>query len=355
MDDKIILKSTDWKDLIFLDDTYQSLIEKYFKEKKGTFRFEDDILYLNIDNWGIEKFYLNSPIENKRFYTVEFNNFKKIHSIAICIQVGNWVTFKKMEHFLNNFKNIHINIYIVLVEEAATPENINSLKYFSDIAILKGENRGMDIGLFLIALHYIKTQKYSHEYIYKIHTKTQDNFRNDTIANLLGSHDKIINNIKALSAKHVGMISGNAIFRYYENRDIFHSNMYHLESLVKKIFNENINNECLEFPAATFFLAKYKIFQSLTSDILEDLYSNLNNSDTLDYYWYSMFYNMNINNKTNIYKDYVNNKNVRYCNNINYQRKTNKAGLRDCMVEHAFERFFGYICKKNGLSIIRHT
>ena len=54
-------------------------------------------------------------------------------------------------------------------------------------------------------------------------------------------------------------------------------------------------------------------------------------------------------------KDYINNKSSRYCNNLNYQIKTGKPGLRDCMVEHAFERLFGYICKKLGYNIIRHV
>lgn len=349
------IKDDEWNDLVYLDYDNKSLIEKYFKEKNGKYKIENNVLIVNFENWGIENFYLNNNQDTKNFYSIEYNSFKKNHNIAISIQIGNWITFKKMEHFLNNFKHIHVNIYVSIIDELATIDNINILKQYPEIVILKCENRGMDIGLFLVALHYIKSNRFYHEYLFKIHTKTQDNFRTDTLNNLLGSHDKIINNIKALSAKNVGMISGNVIFRHSENRDIFNSNMYHLESLVKKIFYERIDTNLLEFPAATFFIAKYKIFQFLSPEILEELYFDLNNCDTLDYFWYSIFYNMNINNKTNIYKDYINNKNIRFCNNINYQKKTNKGGLRDCMIEHAFERFFGYICKKNGLNIIRHT
>lgn len=348
------LESSNWTNLNFLEDNYKCLINNYFKDKTGVYNIENNILTVKFDNWGIEKFYLDNNTPSNTFYQVVFNNFKKIHNVSICIQVGNWTTFKKMEHFLNNFKNIYVNIYIVLIENLATLENINSLKHLPDTVILKGENKGMDIGLFLIALHYIKIQKYNHEYIFKIHTKTHDGFRNETLVNLLGSHNKIINNIRALSDKNVGMISGNLIYRYYEDKDIFHSNMYHLKYLVQKIFNENIDNSSLEFPAATFFIAKYKIFKFLSKEILEELYFELNDINTLDYYWYSMFYNININNKINIYKDYTNNKNSRYCNNVDYQKKTNKPGLRDCMIEHAFERLFGYFCKKQGLNIIRN-
>lgn len=343
-----------WISIDYLDDKNKAMVKSYFPNNDGKFKIENNILLVDLNNWGIEKFYLSDTNNSKKFYTIEYSNFKKIHSMAISIQIGNWTTFKKMEHYLQNFKNIYVNIYITIIDEVATQENINSLKNYSDIVILKCENRGMDIGLFLITLHYIKSQKYNHEYLYKIHTKTQDNFRNDTISNLMGNHEKIINNIKLLSNKNIGMISGNVIFRYHENRDIFHSNLYHLENIVSKIYNEKIQHNNLEFPAATFFIAKYKIFQSLTAEKIKELYFSLNNAETLDYYWYSMFYNLNINNKANIYKDYINNANSRFCNNINYQKRTNKQGLRDCMIEHAFERFFGYMCKKNGLDIVKN-
>jgi len=344
---------SEWINLEYIDDKNKLLINNYFKNITGKFKVEDNSLIVNIDNWGIEKFYLNYNTDNS-FYKVIFNNFRKIHNLAISIQVGNWETFKKMEHFLNNFKNININIYVVLIQNIVNENVLRVLKKYENIAILLTENRGMDIGLFLVSLHYIKKNNFTHDYLYKIHTKTHDQFRNDTLFNLLGTHDRIINNIKLLSGNNIGMISGNIIYKYSDNKDIFNSNYYHLDNLIKYLYNEDINHSLLEFPAATFFIVKLKIFDILTIDKLEYLYSNLNNSETLDIFWYSMFYNMNINNKVIIYKDYVNNKNVRYPNNLNYQIKTGKPGLRDCMVEHAFERLFGYICNKEGYHILRH-
>ena len=345
--------SSEWINLEYMDDKNKLLINNYFKNVTGKFKFEDNVLIVDIDNWGIEKFYLNNM--NNSFYKVAFTNFRKIHNLALSIQVGNWDTFKKMEHFLNNFKNININIYIVLIQNIVNENILNSLKTYQNITVLIAENRGMDIGLFLVSLHYIKQNKFSHDYLYKIHTKTHDPFRNETLFNLLGTHDRIINNIKLLSGNDIGMISGNVIYRYIDNKDIFNSNYYHVDSLVKYLYNNNVDNNLLEFPAATFFIVKLKIFDILTVDKLEYLYSNLNNTETLDIFWYSMFYNMNINNKIIIYKDYVNNKSSRYPNNLNYQVKTGRPGLRDCMIEHAFERLFGYICKKEGYNIVRHV
>jgi hypothetical protein len=48
----------------------------------------------------------------------------------------------------------------------------------------------------------------------------------------------------------------------------------------------------------------------------------------------------------------MNNKETKYTNNINYTMRSGNSGLRDHMIEHAMERFFGYMCKINHLDII---
>lgn len=148
------------------------------------------------------------------------------------------------------------------------------------------------------------------------------------------------------------MISGNVIYKYKKNKDTFLPNFYHLKKIIKYLYNEDLNYEYLEFSAGTFFITKSNIFDILNLNILEYLYNNLNNNETLDYHWYSIFYKMNLNDIDLIYKDYIKNKNHKYPNNISYTNKTNKPGLRDSMIEHAIERLFGYLCKKKLLSII---
>jgi hypothetical protein len=345
--------SEDWKDIIFLDDSYKRLIKNYFNNRSGKFIIDKNILYVDFDSWGIEKFYINNFESKKQFYDILYENFLKIYDIAVLIQIGNWETFKKMEVYLNNFDNININIYFTLIKEICNTLNIEYLKKkYKNSVILKAENKGMDIGLFLVNLHYIKSRKYNHDYLFKIHTKTNDEFRNKSLNNLMSSYDKIINNIKLISKEHIGTISGNIIYKYNEYKDPFRVNCYHLENIVKYLYNESIDYNKLEFSAGTMFIIKNNVLTILNIKNIEYLYSILNNSETLDYYWYSIFYNISINNKKNIYIDYTTNKNTRYPNNINYNLKTNKPGLRDSMVEHAMERLFGYICKKNNLSIV---
>jgi hypothetical protein len=346
----------EWNNLKLLPVHYKKMIDNYFSDPTGKFKIENDLLYVDIDSWGIEKFFikkLNNNEIKQHFYTPHFNIFQKIYNIALCIQIGNWEIFKKMEYYIKNFNNIHINIYFVMIREVALHENIMYLyTNYKNSVILSAENRGMDIGLFMINLYYILEQKYNHDYIIKVHTKTSDEFRNNALTSLIGSHDKIIRNIKLLVKDEIGMISGHNILKYKENKELFHSNIYHLKNLVKYLYDTDIDKDYLEFCGGTMFIFKYKIVSTLNLNHIEYFYKSLNNIDTLDFNWYSVFYKMNINNKDDIVRDYIKNKNTKYPNNISYQNKTGKGGLRDCMIEHAFERLFGYICKKNDLSIV---
>lgn len=347
-----------WKDIKFLNKLYKSIVNNYFLDKSGKFKIENNTLIIDFDNWGIEKFYfednINNDVEESLFYDIIYNNFKIIHNISITLQIGNWYVFKKMEHYLNNFKNINVNIYFVLINDIIRDEIIEYLKNnYKYSVILGAENRGMDIGLFLVNLHFMKKNNINHKYIFKIHTKTNDDFRNQTLNILMKDHNKIIENIKLLSSDDVGIYSGNFIYKYTNDRGVFESNYYHLKNLVNYLYNEELNTNNLEFVAGTMFIIKSKIFDILNINIIEYLYKSLNNIETLDYYWYSVFYRININQKDKIENDYNRNMRTKYPNNMSYSLKTNRPGLRDCMIEHAMERLFGYICKKNNLNIIQ--
>jgi len=99
--------SSEWINLEYIDDKNKLLINNYFKNITGKFKYEDSKLLVNIDNWGMEIFYINNK-KDDLFYKILYNNFRKIYSLAISIQVGNWNTFIKMEHFLNNFKTCDV-------------------------------------------------------------------------------------------------------------------------------------------------------------------------------------------------------------------------------------------------------
>ena len=290
--------NNNWNDIKLLNISYKKLINNYFNNYSGKYKIENNILFIDIDLWGIEEFYIGNNIfndSNNLFYKLHYNNFDDIYSLSLLIQIANWDIFKKMEHYLNNFNNININFYFVLINELTADDNINYLKNkFKKSVILSGENRGMDIGLFFIILHYIKKNNYYHDYYIKIHTKTNDDFRNESLNRLIGSYDKIIENIKIISKKNIGMISGNIIYTYKTNKDVFNSNIYYLKKLIKYLYNEDLIYNNLEFCGGTFFISKKNIFDIFSLRILEYLYNNLNNFNSLDYHWYSIFYKIKL-------------------------------------------------------------
>ena len=42
-----------WKDINYLEKNHKSLINRYFKDKKGKFIIKNNILRVDFENWGI--------------------------------------------------------------------------------------------------------------------------------------------------------------------------------------------------------------------------------------------------------------------------------------------------------------
>ena len=346
-----------WTNIEYLDIKYKKLVNKYLKNNpeliNSKFKIIDNTLKINIKNWGIEHFYIEDITKNIKFYEIAYENINNIYDLAICIQIGNWDIFKKMESYIYNLDKININYYFTIINEYCTNKNINYLisKYKNSV-ILKNKNKGMDIGLFFSSLHYIKINNINHNFLIKIHTKTDNNIRNRILKNLLLSHNKIINNIKLLTESKNGMISGNTIHEYQSNQYIFMNNIYHLNDISNYLYGENIDNNKLKFVETTMFITKTECLKALTISNIEYLYNLLNDFHSIDYSWYGYHYNLDKNNKKEILLHYFENPNDRYLSNLNFQFKTNQSNLRDCMIEHGFERFFGYMCIKEGYEIV---
>lgn len=346
-----------WINIEYLDIKYKKIVNKYFKNKpdliNSKFKIIDNTLKINIKNWGIEYFYIDDINKNTKFYEISYENINNIYDLAICIQIGNWDIFRKMESYIHNLNKININYYFTIIDEYCTNKNINYLiTNYKNSVILKNKNKGMDIGLFFSSLHYIKINNINHNFLIKIHTKTDDNTRNKILNNLLSSHNKIINNIKLLTNSKNGMIAGNTIYEYHSNPYIFMNNIYHLNDISNYLYNENIDNNKLKFVETTMFIIKQECLRVFTISNIEYIYYLLNDFHSIDYSWYAYHYNLDKNNKKGILLHYFENPNDRYLSNLNFQFKTNQSNLRDCMIEHGLERFFGYMCIKEGLEIV---
>ena len=114
-----------------------------------------------------------------------------------------------------------------------------------------------------------KYKNYNHDFIIKIHTKTDDNFRNSTLKNLFGTHRILKKNIQKLQNESIGIISGYRIHKFNESTEYFHSNIHYLNIFVKHLYHCNVENDKLEFVHGTFFIAKMKIFEILNLIVLK--------------------------------------------------------------------------------------
>jgi hypothetical protein len=339
-----------------LDDKYKKLFYSYFKNYECiNCEIYDNYILFYIENWGVEKIYFSFKSKFDKMYNVLNDNTNSNSNIAICIQIGNWNTFLKMEYYLENFMNDTIFYFVgvnKIFEENLSILNYLKSKYEKNI-IISVENRGMDIGLFLINYHYILKKNIYHNYLFKIHTKTADDFRNLSLQILMGNQEIIRNNINILNNSNVGMVGGNKIHNYIDSKDLYNLNMYHIKKEINYIFKKDINYDSLQFVEGTMFIFKMNTFNRiLTITNIEKIYYRLNNESTLDLNWYNLFYNLNNNNSSFIKEDYSQNITFKYCNNLKFQKYNNdNLGLRDYMIEHAYERLFGYFCKQNGLQI----
>jgi len=346
-----------YKDIKFLDKKYKKMVDIYFKNKTGKFIIKNNILKIDFENWGIENFFiLKKNIKfKKKFYEILYEKFNEIYSLAISFQIANWNVFMEMLPYLNNFKNINYNIYFTLIDELCSNEHIEFLKEnFENVSIIQVRNRGMDIGLFLINLHYIKSKNYKHDFLYKIHTKSDGYLRGCILTNLMGSYQRIINNLKVLSMPHIGMIAGSWVLNYCAHQPSFTANEYYLRLLIKNLYHTEMELHCLQFVVATFFAIKMEAFKILNLNTLEFLYEKLNDCNTIDFSWYSFTYNMDLNCKEKMIENFKNDKSHRFLNVLDHDVRTNRNpnALRDRMIEHSIERIFGYIIKKNNLEIV---
>ena len=354
--DKVINIINDNIENINIDSNVIKILKFYYDIKNITIQKITDNKY-KIDNKinnNSEYFYYyeNKISKISNYYTVLYDGNTDIHNFSLLIQIGNYNTFAKMESYIKVFLDVNVNIYYTIVEEECTDINIKKLKQLTpNCTILKTKNMGMDIGLFIINLLYFRDKKINPKYILKLHTKTDDRFRNNVLNNLCKNKETILKNLKLFENSNNGMITGTTIYIYEKNKHNYDNHINYLHYLSKQIFNNELNFKNLEFAAGTFFYAKFDVFSILDDINLKFLYNKMNNLTTLDINWYKIFYNLQKLSDDEIILNYHNNP-KNFGNNLIMQNKTKCLGMRDFMIEHSLERFLGYICKYNNLNII---
>lgn len=285
------------------------------------------------------------------------NTVNAIRILCIC-HIGQFDVFMKMKTYLDNAMNIEHNsniivdlfINIVNIQHLNNvQENIELLKqYYPTANIIKSDNYGFDIGSFFHILDIIKQKGIEYDYVLKIHTKTNDPFRENALTSILENTSKInrILNIFKTDEK-VGCIGSKKCFCYDTKQDNI-NNIAHLSILKRHFCKKQISQ--LPFISGTMFWMRFSILKNVfMRKDLSSIYNSMNTLYSFDWNWY-LCANKNVFGQLNMNSDqaYMHYYNIGKQNGlsgnlfhaIKYNNKSNIC--RNAMIEHAYERLFSY-------------
>ena len=342
------------KEDIKINPKYIRILNNYYQENKIKYHFEKNIIIVEKD--GLEEFlYFDEDIkiDNQCYYRVLHDCLTNKSDNIFMIQIGNLMTFNKMIKYIDSIGKVNENYILTFVENRENLKIVDLLKNkLKNFIALEVQNKGMDIGIFLMSLLYLRDKNLKYKNLIKIHTKTDDRFREHVCDQLIGSEEIIRKNLELMDKPEIGMLNGTVTFNYHKNKSFFKNHFDYLEYLITYFLNQTLDINKLEFAVGTFFFSKFDVFNVFNDINIKTLYNELNDENTLDLNWYKIFYHLKNKNDDFIRNHWKKYKKKNYGNNLELQIKTNCSGMRDFMIEHALERFFGYLNKnKNYLML----
>ena len=139
------------------------------------------------------------------FYILSISNLTTIHQvtngednvvklpdkIAVIMHVGNMKVFEEiLIDYPNFFNNSQIDLYFSC-NNIETLENLEKL--FPESKVFKFENKGMDIGPFLLIIEYLIQNNADYKYYIKLHTKSIKHWRDELILPLYNKLNYVLN------------------------------------------------------------------------------------------------------------------------------------------------------------------
>jgi GT2 family glycosyltransferase len=219
-----------------------------------------------------------------------------------------------------------------------------------NIHYLKIKNKGMDVGAKFKFIEYLNTNNIDYDYVLMLHSKSNDASRkryfncfsnlNTFVKNIDYTIGAYVNDIILQPCKNSNTHININNFKCYDDWD---RNKIHVNNLIKQMNLPFYNNI---FQEGNVYILKKEVANFIYDDNF-DLYEKLNDETTFDYSWFINYYNkheLTYEQAYNLYKT----KNL-YGNNLHINNKDRK--LRDCMIEHAFERIIFGVVKKMNLTV----
>ena len=345
-------------DIIYKNTVVLKIYNEYRDEQKI---YQNNLHYTNLwEQRSIYNINYKFMVEKK---SVKTNTY--LPSVCAIVHIGNYSVFQKMKHFVDNlvsaqYDSYNMDIYFNIVDGAVSKDEINSLKKsYPNEYIIVSENYGFDIGSFFHTLQYIKQKQLKYDFILKIHTKTNANYRTNLLEPILGSIQTIRNVLSVFeSNKNAGIIAarkGRCIDAHID----FTRNQPYLQELLKYYFNETTTVCKQPYVSGTMFWMRYTMVDELFMKYdLPNIYNSMNNIHSFDWNWYYYANSKYIGsvplNKPKLYEHYLKHgKTLQLSGNIFHAIKynTNSFLLRDGMIEHAYERFFSYGMHRLGYQL----
>jgi len=252
--------------------------------------------------------------------------------------------FASYINYLNNsYNNIYFDVYINIViennpydgdlkkyvtEQITTINNPNIRCYYSD-------NRGGDIGGFLLLSKIIVSSHINYKYVIFVHSKNKSSWRQELC--------RCIFDIKFESLEktpNIGIISAKKwIYPFDPSKQIdeYKRFKFHLIDLCS-IYQLSCDH-AWEFIAGTMFLVNINIIKYIVEHEIDRIYLMLNRIDSVDVNWVTVV--------DELHKDAKGT-----TNDYQYRLKYHHSLLSDYMIEHTYERIIGLICQQMGLKII---
>jgi hypothetical protein len=261
------------------------------------------------------------------------------YSMCVILHLGNISMWNLLSNYLENLDKNKFDLWITIHEEHKDNVVVQTIKNkYPNVKLLFIENKGFDIGPFFFTLKKMYESNIKYDYILKLHTKSVEYHREKLLRACIGSDNVVAKTLKLfMENKEVGMISDNICFEYITQP----TNTYHLKRIINKVFTDSstsglkvIPRQGFTFVSGTIFWIRSSIiYDVIALETLDWFIENLNDKTTFDINW------MRMNNKKDI-------------GNILWP---NATGKRDCMFEHAVERFFGYMVEAKNFKIINNN
>jgi len=257
--------------------------------------------------------------------------------------------FVKNVNFLHTkYTNDSIHVFINIVEEnnPRFSDGIELRKYVNEqcaqiddgikVEIVYSENRGGDIGGFLILCQKLRTESYNH--IIFVHSKTKLKWKYELCS-------VIFNYPLHLLTDSVGTVGSNKWTRTINYKTDIHRKcdiqnfLPHFDTLFKFY---DINTESIDswkFIAGTMFILNIKVVNYILSHNINSVYMSLNKLESVDENWIRIIKAMKLDNKG--------------CgNDLQYRVKFGHPLHADYMIEHAYERIIGLISSTLKLKML---